>query len=134
MKLTGNDLKYIVNESVKRILKEEANNSYIKRRMMDRISKGMQPFTSKIFRDNGWENVTAAFEKMREVVGPDGNVEVTVKNGGYRRSMDGYTQTKEYDFDITLPDGIAIGGILTCFQAGTEADPWSAYDMTIQMW
>lgn len=132
--LTQNDLQYIINESVKRII-NEASNSNIKRSMINKISKGMRPFTSKLFRDNGWENVTAAFEHMREIVGPEGQVEVTVKNGGYRNSSDGISgQNKEYHFDVFLSNGVTIGGVLTCCQAGTVQDPWSAYDMTLQMW
>ena len=134
MKLTQNDLQYIINESVKRIVKE-VSNSNIKRSMMNKISKGMRPFTSKLFRDNGWENVTAAFEHMREIVGPEGQVEVTVKNGGYRNGSDGISgQNKEYHFEVSLSNGVTIGGVLTCCQAGTVQDPWSAYDMTLQMW
>jgi hypothetical protein len=132
--LTESDLKKIITESVKQII-NEASNSNIKRSMMNKISKGMRPFTSKLFRDNGWENVTAAFEHMREIVGPEGQVEVTVKNGGYRKGTDGISgQNKEYHFEVFLSNGVTIGGILTCCQAGTVQDPWSAYDMTLQMW
>lgn len=134
VKLTESDLKHIIAESVKRII-NEASNSNIKRSMINKISKGMRPFTSKLFRDNGWENVTAAFEHMREIVGPEGQVEVTVKNGGYRNGSDGISgQNKEYHFDVFLSNGVTIGGVLTCCQAGTVQDPWSAYDMTLQMW
>ena len=134
VKLTESDIKHIITESVKRII-NEASNSSIKRSMINKISKGMRPFTSKLFRDNGWENVTAAFEHMREIVGPEGQVEVTVKNGGYRNSSDGISgQNKEYHFDVFLSNGVTIGGVLTCCQAGTVQDPWSAYDMTLQLW
>lgn len=132
-RLTENNIKCLTNRLTKTVLKE-VNDSYAKENMINKISRGTQDFTSKLFRDTAWENVSDAFQRIKDIVGNEGELEVNVKNGGYRKGTDGQTQFKEYNFNVQLNNGMTIEGILTCYQAGTVQDPWSAYDMAIQMW
>lgn len=133
MKLTENDLKYIVSESVKKIVKE-ATNSNIKRKYINKVYKATKHLTAGIVRDNSWEHVSEVFECIENMLQGDGELEVTVKNGGYGQSRDGLSKYKRYDFIIYLNMGVNIEGVLTCHGAGTEDDPFGRYDMTIEMW
>jgi hypothetical protein len=84
---------------------------------------------SKLYRDEDWSNVRAFFKAIEDL---GYKVSYWVENGGYRTFENG-GQCKDYQLTISLGE-IVVNGYLTAGQAGTVADPWSAYDLTLILW
>lgn len=133
IKLTENDLKQIVKESVITYI-NEASNSYIKKKTINQIYKHTQSLTDHLYKDDAWQGVSNAFKTIESVIGDNGELDVWVENGGYWKTIQHFPNYKEYRFKITLNNGIAINGSLKCHSAGTMEDPFERYDMTITMW
>lgn len=110
----------------------EASNSYIVQKHINKIHKALHEYTSHIFKDNDWRYVKEAIDTIKQL---GYEVEVSVKNGGYgNKEIDGMPRSKDYQLNIMTPDGFNINGILTCHAAGTMDNPFSSYDMTISLW
>lgn len=133
IKLTENELKQIIKETVTTYVKE-ASNSYIKKKTINQIYKYTQPLTGHLYKDDAWQGVSNVFKTIESVIGDNGELEVYVENGGYWKHVQEFPNYKEYKFTITLNNGIAINGSLKCHSAGTMEDPFERYDMTITMW
>lgn len=129
IRLTESDLHNIV----KNVLIESA---YEKRKILRHLYKIAEPFTHSKYRDTGWNGVDQLIKALRD----NGfDVDVSVKDGGYRNSAGGNTlypydsatsYWKEYLLKIDV-DGIEIHGHINCNFCGTMNDPFSTYDMTV---
>lgn len=124
-------LHNIIKESIIKVLKENRDiHSYkSKKAITDAIYNATKGITSKIYKDEYWLGVRE-IESALDNLGID--YEVTVPNGGYRKTKDG-GETKEYYFDMDIENVVGkvyhLEFILVCMQAGTVEDPWSRYDL-----
>ena len=125
IKLTESDLHNIIKETVKSV-------SYEKKKVIRQIYKVTDDLRSKIHKDNNWEAVKEVWERIESII--DGELEVTVNNGGYSETIDKFPNYKQYDFKIKLNNDIEIHGELKCHAAGTIEYPFDRYDITITMW
>ena len=71
---------------------------------------------------------------IKNVIGEEGEVDVTVKNGGYWKGVGETPNYKEYLLKINMNNGMEINGSLKCHSAGTMEDPFDRYDITITLW
>lgn len=85
-----------------------------------------QKLCSRLYRDEDWSNVRNFFSAIEKL---GYKVSWWVENGGYRH--DGHC--KDYQCEIALGD-IVARGYVSAAAAGTMADPWSAYDLTLILW
>mgnify|MGYP003288920989 CR=1 FL=1 len=114
-----------------------------KKQIINAIYKELQKnnTTGKFYRDDYWEGVTkvrkditTALNGLYRKTSHEYDVSISAKNGGYRKNDDG-TQWKEYTIEIFLKtqEEPFMNGILNCHAAGTLDDPFSMYDMTVQL-
>ena len=114
-----------------------------KKQIINAIYKELQKnnTTGKFYRDDYWEGVTkvrkdmtTALNSLYRKTSHEYDVSISAKNGGYRKNDDG-TQWKEYTIEIFLKtqEEPFMNGILNCHAAGTLDDPFSMYDMTVQL-
>lgn len=129
-----------INEAFKlriRVLPKE------KRQIINAIYKELQKnnTTGKFYKDDYWEGVTKVHSDIKTALNSlfrktahEYDVSISAKDGGYRKNNDG-TQWKEYTIEIFLKnqDEPFMTGKLNCFAAGTTEDPFSIYDMTVQL-
>jgi hypothetical protein len=129
-----------INEAFKlriRVLPKE------KKQIINAIYKELQKnnTTGKFYRDDYWAGVdkvrkdmTTALNGLFRKTSHEYDVAISAKNGGYRKNDDG-TQWKEYTIEIFLKsqEEPFMTGQLNCFAAGTLDDPFSMYDMTVQL-
>lgn len=85
--------------------------------------------TAHKFSDTAWENVFKLMDVIRSVDTYVAELDYLVARGGYTNMT-----TKEYKLNIVLTSGEQIHGVLTAHAAGIMKDPWSSYDMTVQLW
>lgn len=106
------------------------DNAY-KKKAIKEIYKAVEKskMTSHKVQDTAWENVFKLMDVIRDVKEFVSQLDYRVDRGGYTRMT-----TKEYNLDITLKSGEQIHGVLTAHAAGIMKDPWSSYDMTVQLW
>lgn len=108
-----------------------------KQTIKNRIYRETREMTSHIYRDDNWGAVSSLLKKIREAlarIGENLTLSVSVIDGGYRTSKDGMSHRKEYTLSIEQ-DGISIfGGTLTAHAAGSVADPFDRYDMSVVLW
>ena len=120
------------------MIMEAVEEEISKRTAINRLYKIIIPLTHERFRDNDWSGVDTILGAL-EKAGYD--VEVTVKDGGYRNSKGGYTLNagcdasywKEYNLKITVGRHV-INGILTCNACGDMDNPFGVYDVTVILW
>lgn len=129
-----------INEAFKlriRVLPKE------KRQITNAIYKQLRKnnTTGKLYRDDYWEGVTKVHSDIKTALNSlfrktahEYDVSISAKDGGYRKNNDG-TQWKEYKIELFLKnqDEPFMTGQLNCFAAGTMGDPFSMYDMTVQL-
>lgn len=101
-----------------------------RRGMITKIYKAVEKLTSKLYHDDYWRGVSDITDAITKL---GFEVSISVKDGGYRKSKNGSSAWKEYEFEISS-DGITIHGTLSCHQAGSVKDPWDAYDMSLVLW
>jgi hypothetical protein len=126
-------LNRIISESINKVI-SETTNSQIKRKYINKIHKFTHQATSKMYKDEFWEGVDMTLEAINNAIGEDGDVEVTVKNGGYADRIDVFPNYKQYNICITLNCGVIINGVLKCHAAGTIENPFERYDITVNFW
>lgn len=103
--------------------------------IMNRIYKEVSDMTSQIYRDDDWRAVRFLCEKIRKTlssISDDLKLYVSVPDGGYQ-SRNG-SQWKEYALSIEDAEKEIICGSLTAHAAGSVADPFDRYDMTVVLW
>lgn len=112
----------------------QANRLKIKNAIYNAIAG----LTSHVYRDDNWAGVSNLCKRIRQTLaGFDGeNLELTVSvpDGGYRTSRDGMAHYKVYNLDIEREGETIISGSLTAHAAGSVADPFDRYDMTVVLW
>lgn len=133
IKLTESDLHHIIKKSVKKTI-NELNNSQLKKKYINKIYKQINDLTSHIYRDDDWRMVSVVFDRIKQVIYDDGELDIRVENGGYWKQIGEYPNYKEYRFTITLLNNVEINGSLKCHAAGTMKDTFSRYDITVTMW
>jgi hypothetical protein len=108
--------------------------------MKNRIYKLTSELTSHIYSDENWRGVYDVCDAIEDA---GYEVEVTVKDGGYRNSLGGNTlytgkhdvsYWKEYLLTITSEDGVTLEGHLNCHAAGSVEDPFDRYDMSLVLY
>lgn len=129
----GDDAVYKINEHILSGLDKFATTSDI-RRFTDSVIKKLyrvsQPYTSHRFRDDDWRSLRSFVNILREVYGvKELNLSGT---GPYKQSQEG--TYKEYLVDIETTLGSKIGGFIRCHFCGSQDDPWSVYDMTVNFY
>lgn len=112
---------------VESIIDEATTKSSIKNQIYNNISQ----LTNHLYKDENWQgysNILDALNNMGyEVTSGPSNDELH-KNG---YSLDG----KEKSWDVRLEkDGIVLNGKIKAFAAGTVDYPFSAYDLTVELW
>lgn len=133
IKLTESDLHHIIKKSVKKTI-NELNNSQLKKKYINKIYKQINDLTSHIYRDDDWRMVSVVFDRIKQVIYDDGELDIRVENGGYWKQIGEFPNYKEYRFTITLLNNVEINGSLKCHAAGTMEDTFSRYDITVTMW
>lgn len=107
------------------------------KRTMNLIYKNIQDLTSHIYKDDNWMAVNWLCDRIRMVlssISEDLELSVSVHDGGYRTSRDGMSKRKEYALSIVNAGEEMISGTLTAHAAGSVADPFDRYDMTVVLW
>jgi len=91
--------------------------------------------TSKFYDDEYWLGVDEAIKAINYACEEfHCTCVVTVKDGGYKKNSDSSGKRKEYNFEILDENKIAIAiGVIICSAAGTLEDPFSRYDITVNM-
>lgn len=120
------------------MIMEAVEGEISKRTAINRLYKIITPLTHGRFRDNDWSGVYTILDAL-EKAGYD--VDVTVKDGGYRNSKGGNTlyagsdasYWKEYNLKIPVGRHV-INGILNCNACGSVDDPFDVYDVTVILW
>lgn len=110
---------------------------FSRRSIMNRIYNEISEMTSHIYKDDDWGAVAHLCKKIRNcmsAVDKALTLVVSVHDGGYRTSKDGMSHCKEYDLLIEHEGQEIIGGVLTAHAAGSVADPFDRYDMTVVLW
>ena len=133
LKITQKDIMEMVTRSVNMIINEASAASW-KKSIINKIYKATRDVTSHLYRDSNWEAVFNAIDIIKNVIGEEGEVDVTVKNGGYWKTAGETPNYKEYLLKINMNNGIEINGSLKCHSAGTMEDPFDRYDITITLW
>lgn len=108
-----------------------------KTRIKNLLYKNISDLTSHIYRDDDWASVSNLLARIRKVlslISDDLELSVSVKDGGYHTSKDGMSQWKEYCLSIEDCGKEILAGTLNAHAAGTVADPFSRYDMTVVLW
>ena len=95
--------------------------------------------TSCMYHDEAWQGVSILKSIVDETLSQVGLLDsrlfdsyLHVEGTGYRTNNDGQ-QWKEYVLEIWEGKKHLITGIITCSQAGTVENPWSAYDINLIM-
>lgn len=129
-----------LDEVVSRAIRSVIRESNEKQKAIRRIYKTTQPVTSRIYKDDHWQGVS---DICSAIEGAGFDVEVTVRNGGYRNSLGGDTlhagghdvsYWKEYLLTVTSPEGVSVDGTLNCHAAGSVDDPFDRYDMSLVLY
>lgn len=90
--------------------------------------------------DYDWSKVFALRDRMQEVINAinllyDSNYDFEFGGGVYKKSNDGMTEYREYNFVITdknYPGEIRRGSVI-CFAAGSIGNPFGKYDISLIM-
>lgn len=103
------------------------------------IYEATKDITSHLYTDEYWHGVSMiriAIEDLIDEYNGGYYLSMFVNDGGYCRSKDGMSQWKEYIINIYSDDSDTpvIQGTLNCHAAGTVADPFSAYDMSLVLY
>ena len=107
------------------------------KRTMNLIYKNISDITAKIYRDDNWSAVSVLCQRIRTVlsaISDDLQLSVSVVDGGYRTSRDGMSQWKEYCLSIENEGQEFIAGTLNAHAAGSVADPFDRYDLSVVLW
>lgn len=115
------------------MLVEAVNKSAYKKKVNNKIYKETQKLTSKLYSDDYWkgvDDIRKALSSVQEII----DVSVFPIDGGYKTSKDGTSQWKEYKVELETQEGIKLEGTLSCHAAGSVADPFDKYDMSLVMW
>lgn len=99
-----------------------------KNRLIKLIYKAAQEYKGKLI-DKSWENVYALMNRIADFTGAS----VNLGGGAYCQSFDGLSHWKEYTIEIHK-DNLTVKGLLTAHAGGSLDDPFSSYDLTIQLW
>lgn len=120
-----------LNKKNMKTLTETLNEATMNRRgMTNKIYKAVEKLTSKLYSDEHWQGVSDVKEAITKL---GFEVNISVKDGGYRTSKDGNSNWKEYDLEIIF-DNITLHGTLNCSAAGSVKDPFDRYDMSLVLW
>lgn len=98
----------------------------MKKKLINQIYRVLHSQPGK-FIDNDWSNLYRVLDEISSKVG----VSISV-DGTAWKSNGPLTQWKEYKLTISKDD-VVIKGILNAHAAGTIADPFSSYDLTLSM-
>lgn len=131
IRLTESDLHSIVKESVNNIITEHVH----KQNIIRKLYRIVEPYTHSKYHDSGWGGIDKVIEALENA---GFEVNVSVKDGGYRNSMGGNTlfsgrddvsYWKEFNLEIPVEDKV-INGVIRGNLCGTMEDPFSSYDIT----
>ena len=95
LKITQKDIMEMVTRSVNMIINEASTASW-KKSIINKIYKATRDVTSHLYRDSNWEAVFNAIVLIKNVIGVECEVDVTVKNGGYWKTAGETPNYKEY--------------------------------------
>ena len=124
-------MKIIITESQYNRLLESRPISQMKSRqtIVNAILGATHEITSHIYHDDYWHGVKDIYDVLD---GMGLEYDVTVPNGGYRKTRDGEVKIYHFTFDITNDFGksFPLEFDLVASQAGSVEDPWDRYDLT----
>lgn len=109
---------------------EILGESMNKQQLIRKVYKVLDPYLSKMHRDDDWNTILVIKNKLQETF-EDCKVDIWCDNGGYRSNRDNTAHWKEYNFNIYNGEKTILSGILNCHAAGTMDDMFSRYDITI---
>lgn len=117
-----------------RTISESIKRELTKNKLYNAIYKVTKPYTSKRYRDDGWQGVKDIKKAIENI---EDGVKVVINNGEYKitpsdRQMGENTigSSKRYDVEITYND-IVLNGNLTCMACGSVQQKWDEYDMSL---
>lgn len=96
------------------------------------LYKAIEPITKKLHSDSNWQAVWDIKDAWNKAC-PTLQYSIGSPNGGYRQNRDNTAKWKEYSVEITTPDNKKISGRICCNAAGTVEDPFSRYDVTLEL-
>ena len=97
------------------------------------LYRGISDLTG-FYKDDDWSGVDKVLERIEDIIGDNGELEVWCENGGYAKSISEEGNYKTWKLHITLFDGGVIGGELNANAAGTHKNPFGRYDITCSFW
>lgn len=106
-------------------------------KIKNRIYKAVSPMTSHLYKDEDWSGVASVFKAMRVVLAnlsESLDLRVSVEDGGYRENNGAHW--KEYLLSIVdeTTGKKMVAGHLNAHAAGTIADPFDRYDMSVVLY
>ena len=113
-------------------------------KIKNQIYKVVSPMTSHLYKDEDWSGVASILAAIRNVLAAIRNVlaslsdsldlRVRVEDGGYRQCNGAHW--KEYLLSIVdeSSEKQIVAGHLNAHGAGTIADPFDRYDMTVVLY
>lgn len=109
------------------------------RKIKTQIYKVVSPLTSHLYKDEDWSGVASVFSSIRKVLSELSetlDLRVSVEDGGYRTSKDGMCHWKEYILSVVdeSSENQLLAGHLNAHGAGTIADPFERYDMSVVLY
>lgn len=134
-------LNEVINEALKVKVKP---NVAEKRKVQHAIYKELQRTnsTGRFYRDDNWAGVAKVKEDIDNALyglvhktNHEYETALRVERGGYQKTKEGDAQWKEYILEIFIKghEEPFMTGILNCHAAGTIEDPFSMYDITLQI-
>jgi len=94
------------------------------------INKIMARFTKGYFKDSSWKPVNDIRKAMERLKMP---FHLYVKNGGYRKDMQGNLVSKEWKIEVPFINNknrpTCLFGVIICSGAGSVDDPLGVYDV-----
>ena len=132
MKINESKIRYIVNESIKRVLLEDKEQTRLTKIVIKKLYKVAQNY-KRLYEDSDWTYLRALMDDLANVPGVR---DFNYGGGKYHQNGKEFGESvyKLYTVEIETEFDTIIRGEVYCNFAGTFDDPWSRYDMTVNFW
>lgn len=134
MKITESKLQRLITESVREVINEAKESTIATNKLIKRLYNGINKITGSFFKDDDWNGVNIVLNRIEEIIGDEGELDVWCENGGYAKPITEEGNYKTWKLKITLYNGGIIGGELNANAAGTSKNPFGRYDITCGFW
>ena len=124
MRIAENKIKKIVNESIKRVLKEDKEQTRLTKILIKKLYNIASSYSS-IYRDDDWKHFHLLIKDLKNAPGVE-NIDIYPEK--YQRNKDG-EMYKPYKLEITTEFDTMIIGKVNCYLNGSMENPYETYDM-----